>query len=53
LAIVAIRRTLENYQAPQPQGLPVSVVVEGTAEGTAPLKDLAVSFRVGPEVTED
>lgn len=53
LAIVAIRRTLEGYQAPQPQGLPVSVVVEGTNEGTAPLKDLAVAFTVGPEVVAD
>lgn len=47
LAIVAIRRTLEAYQAPQPQPLPVSIVVEGADEGTAPLKDLAVTFTIG------
>lgn len=47
LAIVAVRRTLDAYQLPQPEPLPVTIVVEGTTEGTAPLKDLGVSFTVG------
>lgn len=53
LAIVAIRRTLEAYQAPQTQPLPVSVVVEGADEGTAPLKDLALTFTIGTPAAAD
>jgi len=47
LAIVALRKTLEEYQRPQPQALEVSVVVEGAVEGKAPLRDMAVKFTVG------
>ncbi len=53
LAVVSIRRTLEAYQSPQPQALPVSIVVEGVDEGKAPLRDLAVKFSVGPEEPKD
>jgi hypothetical protein len=49
LVIVALRKTLEDYQAPQPQPLAVTVVVEGTDEGTASLRDIGVSFEVGPD----
>jgi hypothetical protein len=47
LAIVAVRHTVAAYQQPQPEPLTVTIVVEGTSEGTAPLRDLGVTFTVG------
>ena len=44
LALVALRKTLEAYQAHQAQPLKVSVVVEGATEGKAALRELAVKF---------
>ncbi len=51
LAIVALRKTLEEYQAPQLQPLTVTVEVEGTDEGKAGLRDLGVTFEVRPAQT--
>ena len=47
LAIVALRKTLEQYQAPQSQPLAVTLIVEGADESKANLRDLAASFTVG------
>lgn len=47
LALIALRKTLEEYQRPQIQPLKVSVVIEGAVEGKAPLADLGVKFSLG------
>lgn len=49
LALVAIRKTLEAYQQPQTDPLVVNISIEGVDDGTASLKDLAVSFTLGEE----
>ena len=49
LALVAIRKTLEEYQRPQTEPLKVQVVIEGTDEGTASLADLATAYTLGAE----
>ena len=47
LTIVAIRKTLEMYQVGQNQPLPVALVVEGTTELNASLKELNTEFVIG------
>ena len=47
LAIVALRKTLEEYQRPQPRALSVTMTVEGADEGKAGLRDLGIKFTVG------
>ena len=47
LVIIAVRKTLEEYQRPQPFRQKVSVAVTGTDESTDSLRDLAVQFTVG------
>ena len=47
LAIVALRKTLEEYQRPQPNPLAVNLIVEGADEAKAGLRDLNVSFVIG------
>lgn len=47
LAIVALRKTLEQYQAPQTEPLEVTLVIEGADESKANLRDLAASFTIG------
>lgn len=47
LAIVALRKTLEEYQRPQTNPLAVSLVIEGADEGKAGLRDLNVRFVIG------
>lgn len=49
LALVAIRKTLEQYQEGQSEPLKAHVAIEGTNEGTASLTDLGLSFTVGEE----
>lgn len=44
LTIVAIRKTLEMYQVGQDQPLPVALVVDGTSELNATLKELNTEF---------
>lgn len=47
LAIIAVRKTLEDYQKPQTLPQKVAVAVIGTDESTDSLRDLAVQFTVG------
>ena len=47
LAIVAVRKTLEEYQRPQVEALDVTLRITGTDEGTAPLRDLDSSYTLG------
>ena len=49
LALIAIRKTLEEYQRPQINPLEVLVMIMGTNEGTASLRDLTTTFRLGSE----
>lgn len=47
LAIVAIRKTLQEYQKSQNNPLDVTLVIEGADDGKATLTDLAGKFTVG------
>lgn len=47
LALIAIRKTLEEYQRPQTQPLKVTVVIDGAVEAKATLVDLGVKFTIG------
>jgi len=47
LVIIAIRKTLEDYQKPQDFTQKVAVAITGTNESTDSLRDLAVQFTVG------
>jgi hypothetical protein len=49
LALVAIRKTLEEYQAPQTEPLKVNIVIEGVNEGTRSLLDLGTAYVLGEE----
>ena len=49
LVIIAVRKTLEDYQRPQVFPQKVGVAVTGTDESTDTLRDLAVQFTVGNE----
>ena len=49
LAIIALRKTLDEYQRPQTQPLAVNLLIEGADEGKAPLRDLATKFVIGGE----
>ena len=47
LALVAIRKTLEEYQKPQTEPLKVFVAIEGVNDGTASLKELDTEYTLG------
>lgn len=47
LAIVAIRKTLEVYQAPQSTSLTVTLVIEGADEAKSNLRELGARFVIG------
>jgi len=49
LAIIALRKTLDEYQRHQPQPLPVNLIIEGAEDAKASLRDLATKFVVGGE----
>ena len=49
LTIVALRKTLDEYQRPQTQPLAVTLVIEGADEGKAGLRDLGTRFVIGGE----
>lgn len=53
LAIVAIRRTLEEYQKPQTGALEVNLVIDGADEEKSGLRDLGATFSVEGGVRED
>ncbi|MEY4570068.1 MAG: hypothetical protein RLZZ398_1507 [Verrucomicrobiota bacterium] len=47
LAIIALRKTLDEYQRPQTQSLSVVVIIDGTDEAKASLRDLGTKFVIG------
>lgn len=47
LAIVALRKTLEDYQRPQAHPLAVTLVIAGAVDDRAGLGDLAADFTIG------
>jgi hypothetical protein len=47
LAIVALRKTLETYQAPQSHPLDVRFIIEGTDEKNSGLLELNATFTIG------
>ncbi len=50
LAIIALRKTLDEYQRPQSQPLPVVLLIDGADDAKASLRDLGVKFVVsGPD----
>ena len=52
LAIIAVRKTLDEYQRPQPDPIKVKLSIDGTGDAKATLRDLGVEFIVGtPPVT--
>ena len=53
LAIVALRKTLDEYQRPQAQPLPVKLLIEGTDEAKASLRDLSTKFVIGEPAQAD
>ncbi len=53
LTIVAVRKTLEEYQRPQTQPLAVTLVIEGADEAKASLRDLGNRFVVGVPPAEN
>ena len=48
LTLVALQRTLEDYNRPHSEPLNVIVAIDGTTEKNATLKDLQVTFTVDP-----
>ena len=53
LTIVAIRKTLEVYQAPQTDPLAVTLIIEGADETKANLLDLGAQFTIGEATAEN
>lgn len=51
LAIISIRKTLEEYQRPQTQKLTVIIIIAGTDDAKASLRDLGTQFKI-PEEAE-
>jgi hypothetical protein len=47
LTIVALKKTLEEYQRPQTQPLTVTLTIEGADEAKANLRELATRFVIG------
>lgn len=47
LAIVALRKTLEEYQRPQTEPLSITLVIEGADEAKAGLRELGAKFVIG------
>lgn len=52
LAIVALRKTLEEYQRPQTQPLAVTLIIEGADDAKAGLRDLGTRFVIGEPPAE-
>lgn len=53
LTIIALRKTLEEYQRPQSQPLTVTLVIEGADETKASLRELATRFVIGVPAPEN
>ena len=53
LTVMAVRKTLEEYQRPQTQPLAVTLVIEGADEAKASLRELGNRFVVGVPPAEN
>ncbi len=53
LAIVAVRKTVEEYQKPQTQPLTVTLIIEGADESKAGLRELGTRFVIGEPQPEN
>lgn len=53
LAIVALRKTLHEYQRQQTQSLTVNLLIEGADEAKSSLLDLATKFEISGEAAAD
>jgi hypothetical protein len=53
LTIIALKKTLEEYQRPQTQALPVILTIEGADDAKASLRDLGCEFSVGTANSPD
>lgn len=53
LAIIALRKTLDEYQRPQTQPLSVELRVEGVDDAKASLRDLGATFVIGDETSSN
>jgi hypothetical protein len=49
LAIIAIRKTLDEYQRPQTQPMNIALVIEGADDAKATLRDLGTKFTIPGE----
>ena len=49
ITLVALQRTLEEYNRAQTDPLKVSIVIDGTTENNATLKDLEVAITIPPK----
>jgi hypothetical protein len=49
LAIIALRKTLDEYQREQTQPLTVNILIEGADNAKASLRDLSAKFVIGEE----
>lgn len=49
ITLVALQRTLEEYNRGQMEPLKVSIVIDGTTENNATLKDLEVTITIPPK----
>ncbi|MES2475888.1 MAG: hypothetical protein V4640_08910 [Verrucomicrobiota bacterium] len=47
LAIIAVRKTLEEYQGIQTEALAVNLLIEGADDSKASLRDLSAKFEIG------
>lgn len=49
LAIIALRKTLDDYQSQQTQPLSVNLLIEGADDAKLSLRDLSTTFTIGEE----
>lgn len=53
LTIVALKKTLEEYQRPQTQPILVTLIIEGTSDAQTGLRELGGKFTIGSPPTEN
>jgi hypothetical protein len=49
LAIIAVRKTLDEYQHPQSKPLSVTIIIDGADDAKTTLRDLGTKFVIGDE----
>ncbi len=49
LAIIAVRKTLDEFQRPQSKPLNVTIIIDGAEDAKASLRDLGTKFIIGDE----